>query len=150
MHPRHARPCGPQCGPLHDADRRLAISLPPSTEERPCACTPMPKPQSCLVPKGQFPCWLKLVRKGNDFEGFESTDGQKWQSSGKITLELPENTVVGLGSSSPEKDILTKCVFDHVKVTGTPGTVSASEWQCRREGQRRAGRRESRLLSDDD
>jgi hypothetical protein len=66
------------------------------------------------VPKGQFPCWLKLVRVGNDFTGYESADGTKWVLTGKITLPLPNETLVGLAASSHRKDVLTKVIFDHV------------------------------------
>ena len=30
------------------------------------------------MPKGKFPCWLKLVRRGNEFSGYESLDGETW------------------------------------------------------------------------
>lgn len=48
--------------------------------------------QKTSVPKGQFPCWLKIVRRGNEFSGYESVDGEKWELSGKITLALPADT----------------------------------------------------------
>ena len=67
------------------------------------------------VPKGQFPCWLKIVRRGNDFSGYESADGESWRLSGRIHLDLAEDTVAGLAASSHRKDILIKAVFDHVK-----------------------------------
>lgn len=69
------------------------------------------------VPKGHFPCWLKIVRHGNEFTGFESVDGEKWQLSGRINLDLPVDTVIGMAASSHKKDFLTKAVFDHVKLT---------------------------------
>jgi hypothetical protein len=73
-----------------------------------------PETSRDAVPKGQFPCWLKLVRQGNDFTGYESTDGQKWVVTGKTTLPLPNETLVGLAASSHRKDVLTKVIFDHV------------------------------------
>ena len=69
------------------------------------------------MPKGQFPCWLKLVRHGNEFSGYESLDGQKWQLSAQTKLEMAADTVVGLAASSHKKDILTTATFDHVKFT---------------------------------
>jgi hypothetical protein len=77
-----------------------------------------PDAQKAGVPKAQFPCWLKIVRHGNDFTGFESTDGEKWQQSGTIKLDLPADTVIGLAASSHKPDILTKATFDHVKLSG--------------------------------
>ena len=68
------------------------------------------------VPKGQFPCWLKIVRRGQEFSGFESVDGEKWQLSGQIKLDLAADAVVGLTASSHKKDILTTATFDQVKL----------------------------------
>jgi hypothetical protein len=72
--------------------------------------------QKNSVPKGKFPCWLKLVRHGNEISGYESADGEKWQLSGKVTLDLPPDAVIGLTASSHKKDILTTATFAHVKV----------------------------------
>ena len=38
--------------------------------------------QKTSVPKGQFPCWLKIVRRGNEFSGYESARRRKWQLVG--------------------------------------------------------------------
>ena len=73
--------------------------------------------QKDAVPKAQFPCWLKLVRHGKEFTASESVDGQKWAPTGKITLPLSPDTVIGLAASSHKKDVLTKAVFDQVKLT---------------------------------
>ena len=72
------------------------------------------------VPKGTFPCWLKLVRRGNDFSGYESLDGETWWLTGTIKLELKADAFIGITSSSHTKDTLTTSVFDHVKL-GKPG-----------------------------
>ena len=72
--------------------------------------------QKTSVPKGQFPCWLKIVRRGQEFSGYESVDGEKWQLSGQIKLDLAADTVIGLAASSHKTDILTKATFDHVKL----------------------------------
>jgi len=74
-------------------------------------------PKADPVPKAQFPCWLKIVRHGNDFSGFESTDGEKWQPTGQIKLDLAPDAVIGLSASSHKPDVLAKAVFDHVSVT---------------------------------
>ena len=70
-----------------------------------------------LVPRGQFPCWLKLVRHGNEFRGYESSDGEKWQLSAQFKLDLAADTVVGLAASSHKTDVLTTATFDHVQVS---------------------------------
>ncbi|MDD5140847.1 MAG: hypothetical protein PHY43_11370 [Verrucomicrobiales bacterium] len=72
------------------------------------------------VPKAHFPCWLKIVRRGNEFTGYESVDGEKWQVSGGITLELAADTVIGLTASSHNTNILTTATFDHVTLSQPP------------------------------
>ena len=69
------------------------------------------------VPKGHFPCWLKLVRSGQEFRGYESADGQTWRLSGKVNLDLPAGALAGLTASSHKKDILCKATFDNVKLS---------------------------------
>jgi hypothetical protein len=81
--------------------------------------------QALAVPKAKFPCWLKLVRTGNAFVGYESLDGVKWQLSGKITLALAPATLVGLAASSHKTDILTTATFDHVQVGAHAGEAAA-------------------------
>jgi regulation of enolase protein 1 (concanavalin A-like superfamily) len=71
------------------------------------------------VPKEKFPCWLKLVRQGNVFTGYESLDGQTWWPTGTIKLDLKADALIGLSSSSHATDALTTSVFDHVTLTRT-------------------------------
>ncbi len=73
--------------------------------------------QKTSVPKGKFPCWLKIVRRGDELSGYESEDGEKWRLSGKIKLDLAADTSIGLAASSHKPDILTKAIFDHVKLS---------------------------------
>jgi hypothetical protein len=75
-----------------------------------------PKPS---VPKGTFPCWLKLVRHGNEFTGYESLDGETWWLTGTIKLDLKTDALIGISSSSHTTNTLTTSVFDHVTVTKT-------------------------------
>ncbi len=70
------------------------------------------------VPKGQFPCWLKLIRHGDDVTGYESPDGQQWHLSGSVKLALVEDTLAGLAASSHKPDVLTKATFDHLEISG--------------------------------
>jgi hypothetical protein len=76
-----------------------------------------------VIPKAQFPCWLKLVRHGNDFSGYESLDGETWVATGQVTMDLPADTSIGLAASSHKPDVLTKDTFDHVKVSAGPTTA---------------------------
>lgn len=83
--------------------------------------------QNAAVAKGQFPCWLKLVRHGNEFCGFESADGTTWQPTGRVTLELPGAAIAGLTASSHKTNILTKATFDHVDFSPPPAEKKADK-----------------------
>ena len=73
-----------------------------------------PKPS---VPKGKFPCWLKLVRRGHECSGYESLDGETWWLTGTLKLDFKAAVFVGLASSSHTKITLTTSTFDQVKLT---------------------------------
>jgi hypothetical protein len=94
-------------------------------DDKTARVTPDVEPQKTTVPKGTFPYWLKLVRRGNEITGYESLDGETWVRVGKITLAFPEEMVAGLAVSSHKKDVLTKAVFDHVKVSLLPTDAAA-------------------------
>ncbi|MDO8544105.1 MAG: hypothetical protein Q7S40_26995 [Opitutaceae bacterium] len=79
-----------------------------------------PKPS---VPKGKFPCWLKLVRRGNEFTGYESLDGETWWLTATIKLDFKAAASIGLTSSSHTKNTLTTSVFDNVKLTKQAAAV---------------------------
>ena len=67
--------------------------------------------------KAVMPYWVKLVREGDTFTGYESTDGRVWVQIGSTTLKLPETVHLGLVASSHQKDKLCAATFDHVAVT---------------------------------
>ncbi len=67
--------------------------------------------------KGRMPCWVKIIRKGNEFSGYESGDGENWTPVGKISLDIGQDVVAGICSSSHVKDKLCKVTIDHVKVS---------------------------------
>jgi len=71
------------------------------------------------VPKEKFPCWIKLVREGDEFTGYESLDGETWWITGAIKLGLKVDALIGLSSTSHTTDSLTTSVFDHVTLTKT-------------------------------
>lgn len=65
------------------------------------------------------PVWLKLVRAGDRFTGFQSNDGATWIETGSFTAKLAETLHVGLVASSHQKDQLSTATFDRVAVIGS-------------------------------
>jgi len=88
-----------------------------NTDDKTVRIFPDPANPKPAVPKGKFPCWLKLVRRGNEFSGYESLDGDTWWLTGQVQLDFKADVVIGLTSSSHTKDTLTTSVFNHVKLT---------------------------------
>ena len=68
------------------------------------------------VDKGKFPYWVKLVRQGEKFSGYESSDGQKWSLIGTTNIVMPEQFYAGLVTSSHQKTTLCTATLDKVTV----------------------------------
>jgi len=72
---------------------------------------------------GHFPIWLKLVRTGNVFTGYTSTDGVTWSASlGSYTAVMGPTVYIGMTATSHMGGALTTAVFDNIVVTGDTGT----------------------------
>jgi regulation of enolase protein 1 (concanavalin A-like superfamily) len=70
------------------------------------------------VPTPATPVWLKLVRKGNDFSGFYSTNGPTWIQVGATqTVRLAATAQVGLAVTSADTRAVNTCTFTEVSVT---------------------------------
>lgn len=66
--------------------------------------------------KGKLPYWVKVVRQGEKFSGYESADGEKWDLIGSATISMPERVYVGLVTSSHQKDKLCTATLDKVSL----------------------------------
>ena len=64
------------------------------------------------------PYWVKLVRSGNTFTGFYSSDGTGWTQLGSATFTMASTTYAGLAVASHDDYALCIATFD--RVTG-PG-----------------------------
>lgn len=69
-------------------------------------------------PNLPLPCWLKLVRSGNTFTGYQSADGVSWTLvSAAQTIPMAQNVYVGLGVSSRSLSASATATFDGVSVS---------------------------------
>ncbi len=66
--------------------------------------------------KGKLPYWVKLVRAGNTFTGYESTDGAEWTRVGSTNIVMKADVFVGLTTSSHQKTNLCTATLDKVLV----------------------------------
>lgn len=67
--------------------------------------------------KGKLPYWVKLVRTGDTFSGFESADGAQWRFIGSTNVAMSAQVYVGLTTSSHQKTNLCQAALDKVAVT---------------------------------
>ncbi len=60
------------------------------------------------------PCWVRLVRSGNTFTGYYSTNGKTWTQRGTTTLAMSTNVFIGLALTSHNNSTLCTAGFDNV------------------------------------
>ena len=62
------------------------------------------------------PHWVKLVRSGNTFTGYESADGTSWTLVGTDTIPMAPMVYVGLGVTSHTTSSSATCTFDNLSI----------------------------------
>lgn len=72
----------------------------------------------------QGPVWLKLVRSGNTFTSYYSTNGSSWVYHGSATVVMDAQVFVGLAVTSHDVNQLCSAWFEKVSVNGN--TVDAA------------------------
>jgi hypothetical protein len=61
-------------------------------------------------------CWLRLQRKGDEFTGYSSVDGENWTTLGSTVSTLKKQVYIGLQATSGVASITTTVMYDHVSV----------------------------------
>jgi hypothetical protein len=72
---------------------------------------------------GAAPGWIRLVRTGNHFESFRSTDGQSWTSNGSADIVMPTAVYVGLAVTSHDAARPVSATIGQFAVSG-PSTAN--------------------------
>ncbi|HEU5072247.1 MAG TPA: alpha-L-fucosidase [Verrucomicrobiae bacterium] len=72
------------------------------------------------------PCWVRLVRAGDNFAACQSADGTNWTSIGSTIVSMNASYYVGLAVCSVNDGTLNQAVFDNVSIAEPqlPGGVS--------------------------
>lgn len=65
---------------------------------------------------GTVPGWIKVIRIGNTFTGYKSTDGLTWTATYSSTVSMPNCVKVGLAVNSYNYNLFNTSVFDNVEV----------------------------------
>jgi len=66
------------------------------------------------------PRWVRLVRQGNLFSGYESSDGVNWTLVSTDTIIMPASVRLGLGVTSHNNGTACTATFDNVRITLAP------------------------------
>jgi PA14 domain len=75
-------------------------------------------PESVAIPVGDGPVWLKLVRRGNSFAAYYSTDGNTWNRIGQAqTISMPSAARAGLAVTSHDVNQRATAVFSNFSVS---------------------------------
>jgi transcriptional regulator CtsR/regulation of enolase protein 1 (concanavalin A-like superfamily) len=71
------------------------------------------------------PYWVGLVRSGNTFTAYYSSNGSTWTQIGSDTISMSANVQVGLAVTSHNNSALTTAVMDSITVQTTIAAPSA-------------------------
>jgi RHS repeat-associated protein len=64
-----------------------------------------------------LPYWVKLVRSGSSFTGYQSLDGVNWAVVASQTINMAQNVYIGLAMSSGGDGVLYSGTFDGVSMS---------------------------------
>lgn len=76
---------------------------------------------------GSPPGWVRLLRRGNTFDMYRSTDGLTWTAYDSIQISMASTVYVGLAVTSHNASTATTAVLDNLAVTtqaNLPPTVT--------------------------
>jgi regulation of enolase protein 1 (concanavalin A-like superfamily) len=62
------------------------------------------------------PVWLKIVRKGNVFTTYRSTNGTTWTQMSSTTIAMNQTIYVGLAVASQSNSVQNTSTFDNVSI----------------------------------
>ena len=79
------------------------------------------------------PSWVKLVRSGNVFTAYQSSDGLAWTAIGSATIAMDSAVLAGLAVTSHQPAAAATAVFDSVTAqfagsgsSGTPAVIQVA------------------------
>ena len=75
-------------------------------------------------PTGAVPGWVRLVREGNLFSAYRSSNGTSWSLLGSDTINMPSTVYVGLAVTSKNNSATSTATFTNVTARTTTGGSS--------------------------
>ena len=74
------------------------------------------------------PLWLRILRSGNTFTGWQSDDGATWRNQHAVILQMNSAVQIGLAVTSHKNDTLNTTTFQNVDIIALPSGTSS--WQA--------------------
>jgi len=71
------------------------------------------------------PYWVRMVRSGNTFTSYRSSNGSSWTNQGSVTISMNSSVYVGLVTTSHNDGTLCSASLDNVSVS-TQSTASCT------------------------
>lgn len=72
--------------------------------------------------------WLRIVRNGNMFTGYTSTNGMSWQFAFFVNVNMSSCAYVGLFAEGPIDNVTSDAEFTNISISGQmPGLVDNTE-----------------------
>jgi len=71
------------------------------------------------------PWWLRIERKGSQLIGSHSADGQNWRELGRVTIDLPQEVLIGMAVSSVKAGTVASGTYTSINLQregGAPPT----------------------------
>jgi len=62
------------------------------------------------------PYWLKLVRKGNKFSGYNSPDGEGWRLVHEFEMDMKKELIVGLAFTAHDNTSTATAIFSNASI----------------------------------
>lgn len=75
---------------------------------------------------GTAPGWVRLVRTGDLFESYRSSNGSTWTRIGSDTIPMGDTVYVGIAATSHNTTLATTAVVDSFKVTSNGSGTNQS------------------------
>jgi len=77
-------------------------------------------------PSGTPPAWVRLVRTGDVFQAYRSTDGANWILVGSDTIPMATTVYVGLAAASHNTSMATTVSFGNLSISTPSGNQPPS------------------------
>jgi regulation of enolase protein 1 (concanavalin A-like superfamily) len=76
------------------------------------------------------PSWLRILRRGDTFTGWQSNDGETWTNSHAVTVPMDPEVLVGLAVTSHNNGAINTAIVDNISLAELPpGTSSWNSFQ---------------------